>query len=267
MLSGHANLDEFASRWESDEWVVFHGTSNHAAQKIREEGFSFSNSVYSKVDFLRLEEVFRLATDCKLISRERDYAQLAALNDFRDSDAKPIYFAESCLRAARYASRECAGGETLSWMLSALRRIGAIIDRDQEASVLELTRQQWQTYIQSMPSGMVKPNIVEELTRAEFALAELRTKWPLLADLKTRLESVDREFEHGVVFAVRIEPADRALLRLRGNNGGLEFHGNFPSSRIVDELTIPITYVHPVREDPKRIRFFDGPIFRMLSGS
>ena len=103
----------FPSEICDDLWMVYHGTSSIFEQDIDKHGLCWRPNLASKAEVQSIVTIFE-----KMAWAGRHNGGLPVLkpftlqHDLRTSTIKPIYLAESSLRALTFATYEFAGGET-----------------------------------------------------------------------------------------------------------------------------------------------------------
>ena len=104
----------FSDEIDTDEWIMFHGTSGFNAERIERDGFISlpGTSLYEQMQ--RVAAVFKNMNWCG--ESGGGYSVLKAFSldhDFSERGRSPLFFAETSVRALLYASRNFAGGEKL----------------------------------------------------------------------------------------------------------------------------------------------------------
>lgn len=220
-----------------DPWVLYHGTSGLAEPQIESQGLCCSSPAFEKPELEAVDSVFE-----SLQWNGRTAASRAVLNpftlghDFGDSSSKPTYFAECAYRALTFATRDFAGGEAARALRYSFDELWEFLNDEQvsEPHLQRLLREseEWRQY------GVTSPN------PAPADLEDVRRRLESLDYLRSRAIQFWERHPHGVVYAVRFQPADLDEMSYH-NSMGVKCFKTVPSDRIVGKTRIPSEYAKP----------------------
>lgn len=256
-----------------DPWILFHGTTNFSESDIEGQGFTWRAIYYDRQDVEAVVSIFQtldwggLGTDAFLALKAYSIAI-----DFESGEAKPTFFSDCAEATIGYTRRYRVGGETAGCLLYALQNLEAFLEdknireefrRARFARLLNMVgvvdiprrfstlnprmataadcvaladyleeRVGHRFIFSSLSAGSAEP---EPYVPWEEDLEWLESRVRSLAALKKNLEQLERNYTHGVVYAVRFEKGDSNLMRDL-NNGlshGFAHYGAIPPDRIV----------------------------------
>ena len=208
----------------ADPFVLYHGTSGPAAERISVEGFCWPSAAISQVDVRRVLAVYG-ALDWGGEDRG-GWLVLKAYSDgwdFRNGPSKQIYFAENRHRASLYAELDFAGGETAR----GVRR--AIADLNRLATVPDVFAR-YVDRLRVRESKVTAPS-------AEWIQSQLST----LHDLANRVSRLQEVHTHGSIFAVRFDESDLPTLEYNKMHGIMSYQ-RVPPSKIVGIEEVALDY-------------------------
>lgn len=210
----------FEDSVEDDLWIAYHGTSSVSGEEIERRGFEW-RPTFSRND---VEQVVTLFEHMAWAGKRP--AGLAVLrpftlqHDFDRADSKPVFFAETSLRAARFATRDFAGGETAR----ALR-----------ACELDL-----RDYL--VDPGIWRPcSLLATKPACQPSQTDVQARFEALEPILARARQCLETFTGGIVYAVRFRPDDLPSLRY-SKTMGLKLHRRLSGERIASKASIPVTF-------------------------
>lgn len=229
-----ANRRLFPDEIDTDEWVIFHGTSGFNSKSIERNGFDPMGVVVS------FDQIRRVVALFKRLNWSGDdqggYPVLSAFSlnhDFQDSDRNLLYFAETSMRALLYATRNFSGGEKLRSLRRAFGDLHSYLNdpnvREQHRKLLEAS------YNEMHLMGFDAP-LPEEVD-----LVSLREDLADLSDVRRIADDALLRHDHGVVYAIRILQDDVKNLRLNPAMG-IEATARIFPERIVGKVIVPAVY-------------------------
>lgn len=219
-----------------DPWIVYHGTSGALEADIDANGIRPAQSVVSADVIRRVVGVFkRLRWDGM---HGGGYPALSGYSTFDVDHGRPVFLAESALRAATYADLDYAGGEAVRALRHAFDDLETLLSVRRSAS--HESEEEW-------------PEVSEETRRLVLeTILDLR-------ELRESIRSTREAHKHGVVYAVRLEPRD--LVRVtHDKKAGLMFHGEIAPDRRVAKALLPPRFEQRPGGDAQRSRFFMQPV-------
>jgi len=160
----------------------------------------------------------------------RRIAGVLASPRLRPQTRKAIFLAETSIRAALYASREWAGGETARALRYAFKDLRSYLTsedvdrehyaRQEDVCIDLLTRE-------GLPSPVIRVN-----------LAWLREAVARLASLEVRCQGLLEAYTHGVIYAIRLTP-DRLTGVIRPGGGmGIRVFRRISQTEIVGKVRL-----------------------------
>lgn len=225
-----------------DDWVLYHGTSELYSASIESVGLGHHGGTppyWADVQsFISYWEDFG--------PQSRAFASLAAFS--RDTDSiRPVSFAVTFLRAARYAVHE-PGGETLRLFRDSIEQISEELqDIDRAAQRLHkerarLLRLATRAGFESEAAFDAAQNGMRGFSSIDRALEVLREPDLPLEELeRSRARYASSREEHApVVYVVRLREADASQIRRGSGGGGFEinYRGVVPPARLLARVAI-----------------------------
>ncbi len=287
----------FLGIFDSDPWVGFHGTSNHAVQAIEQHGFQWQEATYS------LEEVDCLLQIFDALFWEGSLEGRGVLATFTQSDFasggsekhKAVYFGESSYRSLLYSKPDWAGGESVGAIrrafndldeflvtrslrdracreafasLSALVQ-GAIPLANRPSDLEAPTAEEVCAFRRFLKSRGIHTQLVGRPTAAEPVVpseAWVRSRLSALESLRHRAEGIRNTYTHGVVYAVRFCEADVPFMGY--SSGGLLSRRPIPRDRIIAKAIVePKVYeVHRRGRAPSGLDPHTETVLRAMEG-
>lgn len=211
--SGTLFPDEIAA----DLWIAFHGTSSAASAGIETMGWASHRPSVTKTEVEAIDRIY-----AAMNWAGSDSGGLAVLRPFSlqhdfAGDESPTYFAEYDFRTLTFARPDFAGGEKVR----AVRR-----------SIADLERFLADADLQTSHTGR---------SGTPVDLAWLRAQVDLLQPLRVACERTARGFAHGVVYAVRFEPADLSRVEFH-TTMGIKVIGRVRPQQIVAKVEVPADF-------------------------
>lgn len=229
-----ANRRLFADEIDSDEWVIFHGTSGFNAESIERNGFDPMSVVVSFDQIRRVVALFKRLNWCE--GDPGGYAILMSFSlkyDFQASDRSPLFLAETSMRALLYATRDFSGGEKLRSLRRAFDDLNSYLNdprvREQHGASLEAS------YNEMHLMGFDAP-LPEEVD-----LDLLREDLADLSDVRRIANDALLRHDHGVVYALRFREDDVENLRWNPSMG-IEATARIAPATIVGKVIVPADY-------------------------
>ena len=255
-----------------DLWIAYHGTSSIFEQDIDKTGLHWNTNIGSKEDVKYIVNIFKRMSWCG--NHQGGFAVLSAFSlnhDFANADAKPIFLAESSLRALTFATHDFAGGETARALRHCFEDLHQylISPKLREQHIGALWRQAKSTIAIPIPQSLENlsdTNVRNEHFRALWAyylergvpsealgappqetdLVWLQNELTHHADLEKRCATAHAGHEFGLVYAVKFSEADLALLDYHPTMG-LKAHLPISAEKLVAKVRVP-----------KNCRAYDG---------
>ena len=254
----------FNKKYRSDNWILYHGTSNLSEERIESDGFSGKSPLFS------LEEIRRVCAIFKKLGWGGSPEGYSILGSFAQFDfdnvgsdaATSISFSEISWQACLYASPERIGGEAATGMRNALDHIQKfILDRAIQQDHLwyisnELVQHPALKGVDvgaSVTHPMKKEAVAYEQylelhklcsTKAQIGppLPEPSGEWLREAvgacdELVERAEAQRRNYQYGCVYAVRFCESD--VDSMGEDNAGPWVNTIIPPDRIVAKAILP----------------------------
>jgi len=118
----------FDGYFQSEQGVLYHGTSNLSESQIETDGFGFSSNLVSKEDIFNICRVFKRLY---FAGEGEGYGVLASYSwnrfEANDRDFLPTHFS-TCSDVYRYTLPDVAGGETIAAVIDSKRELNLFID-------------------------------------------------------------------------------------------------------------------------------------------
>lgn len=228
-----------------DPWVLYHGTSSLHEARIEAEGLRPGSSTFTKAELSSVLEVFERMNWSGRSHGSRAVLQPYSVNyDFNQERGKPVFLTEQSGRAARYASKGCAGGEIAMTLRCCFDELDEYLHDSgvREGHKADM-RLDWDD---AMSTG----RLPRPPAPMEADLDELTASLEGLRSVRERAEAALLEYQYGIVYAVRI--AREALPGLGGNPsmGVMAFAPLLPDT-LIAKVRVPADYVwHPDDTDP-----------------
>lgn len=229
----------FDSSIEDDPWIVFHGTAGHNERSIEEHGFSdrfrqlYLNEIRQLVAVFDAMDWGGLQFDSLAILKP-----FSLQHDFAGTQGSAIFFSTTSLWAICYATRRMSGGEKYHAVRCALDDLDAYLV---DAEVREEHHSHMQAKFAYLTQGNADRDTLERNRPRHVDLEWLAGQVAGLQELRRMVFAATSMHTHGVVYAVRIEPADAEHL-LWNHHMGIELRGEIPSGRIVRKARIDASF-------------------------
>lgn len=232
----------------NDPWLLFHGTSNLNKQGIDDNGLQPNQSFFKKEELEKVVAIFDKLHWCG--EHQGGFAVLKPFSlghDFNQEEGKPIYLAESVLRASLYASKEFSGGEVCRALYYCFQDLRNYIAN-------ENTREMHHKQLNYDPAHLRVP--LDSLPTLEWLIKAVEE----LEYLESRVKNVRNNYEHGLIYAIRLNPKNISNVEYKRGGMGIKCFRAVNKCEIVDIFEIPATYEHESQEDlqRRRARLMDG---------
>lgn len=277
----------FEKQYFSDPWAAYHGTSSINEHSIEEQGLQWSNLKYSRSDIALVTSLFEKL--CWFGAKSDGLTVLLTYTqydfDYSESkNTKPVYFAESSMRALRYAQHSWAGGETARALRIAFEELGRYRDDDEfrrnqiaksymmlkdrlhcrlpkhldlkENDIYEHSqiRELWDHFagygcrFSIIPDKVANPPVVYE---KQWLVDQLNA----LEHLREKVFSMRDDYLYGVIYVVRFDEQDIPYLRY-SDSGGLISLRSIPPTKLVSKARIHVSEGQglPLFTDEERMR-------------
>lgn len=217
---------------ERNQNIVYHGTSGIHEAKIDAEGFCWSDRILTRQDFRQVVETFRtLRWEFTLLPVLSSWS---LENGFTADGQKGICFEVCSNKAAYYATRKNAGGESFYAVRECLNALDKYFnDRDYRMKERELYQ-----------SGELEYVIFSDfdcpLAMSDDELAAI------IANLTTIREKAFKLLEEhscGIVYAVDFKSFQPDKVETRGSVGYV-VNAPVPASAIVAKVRLPADFKH-----------------------
>jgi len=181
---------------QDDPWLMFHGSSNVFEDEVLSEGLSATGAKFSRQELLGVAKIFEALSWAG--EHPGGYAVLRPFSFDHDSAherGRPIYLAESALRAANFATADFSGGEICRALHYSFADIRRYIDD-------EGLREEHARKCEARP-GMAR------LSRGELPSVDfVRQSLADLSEIRDKVAQIRSQYEYGVVYALRITVED-----------------------------------------------------------
>ena len=238
----------FPQEIEDDPWIAFHGTTSSHEDSIDNRGLTPAALRVTKDEVVSVVAIFE-----SLHWAGRSHGAFAVLkpfsldHDFATSDSKPIFLAETSLRAATFATQDFAGGETMRALRYAIDDLRDYChDADLRAAHLRRLKAEYE----HLEGTRFYPDFIRETD-----LYELGKRLRALDDLRSRCWADFENHSHGVVYALRFTPDDAANIEYH-QTMGLKAWAPLPSRYIVGKVRVSCDWRPPLFQQAARDRYF-----------
>lgn len=230
---------------ETDPWLLFHGTSGEVGSRIERQGLTPAGNGISRDVIARIvaiyDELHWAGTDAGGFGILKPFS---LDHDFYFSGRKPTYLAESSWRAALFATADFAGGESCRALRRALGDLELLLasPATREQRLKHLQREYEHLEGTDLYSDYVRPVDLDWLADHLTLLRPLSIQWnrPL------------ERFNHGVVYAVRLEPSDLPDVEYH-HPMGLKLFTALDPDRLIAKVHVPPDWKHFPRSDDRRL--------------
>jgi hypothetical protein len=228
----------FPSEIAADSWVLCHGTSSFAEAEIDAHGLRPGTALFERRDIQEVVAVFRdLDWYGRPFSMSRNVLEQWSLRyDLGHAEGKPTYLAASAKRAMTYATQDFAGGEAARAMRQSFVDLTAYLN---DPSVREKHRKRVQNEIDSRTLRDASRSSTPRLSPMDLEWLEKRLM--ALAPIAERAKAIRNNFEHGVVYAVRLDERDLTYLK-DGGPMGIKAFAPIEKDKLVAKVRILPTH-------------------------
>jgi hypothetical protein len=238
MMSHH--LDELVPNYvQMDPWLIFHGTSNIYDEKISVRGLVPGESPFCIEDLQQVAEIYeRLRwAGC----HTGGYAALKPFSlghDFANEKGKPLYLAESALRASLYASKDFAGGEICRALDYCLKDLDLYLSDEQ-------IREEHAEELEARPGISYVPR--SSIASPESVMSKVKD----LSNLKSQVRAIRQSYQYGLIYALRIDKNNLSDFELFGGMG-IKCFRTIANDEIEAVYKLPGNFEWVSRMDEKR---------------
>ncbi|WP_252259817.1 hypothetical protein [Erythrobacter aurantius] len=246
----------FSADIETDDWVLFHGTSSSGAAAIEKHGLHPHAGAATKET---VDRVLAVVSAIDWISPAASSLMSYSQGFDLAHGGSPLFLAESSLRAARYASDDFAGGEKLSRIRKTIDDLARFLEdedlRDQHYASKVRTYEKYQRVMHPDQLESLRPKIVD--------LGWLSAQLAALEDIRIIADEARVRHSNGVVFAFRFD-ADDVKHMVRHQSMGIMTMRPIPPTKIIASTSVPKDFDCGPRNDRYRLLFLDKAIASAL---
>ena len=217
--------------------------------RIEHEGLRGAVEGLRKADLIRVLEIFYRMQWSGIHLDGFPVLSVFSMNDFEGPETKPIYLAETDVRALLYATPDRAGGEACMAMRHCFDDLHAFLTtEDIRRGYYERPSEFACKWIDDERGRHLVCYLVEPHLPAEVDLVSLRSA---LAELESvRAHCVDAFANHfyGLVYAILFKPDDLDMIRVsnRASGGaGIEAISIIPPDRLLGKVVVPVSLSEP----------------------
>ena len=221
---------------ESDQWVIFHGTSGANAKGIERDGFTWGGGTVTKSAIISIIDVFeamKWTPPCYSVLKS-----FSLDHDFGESEASAIYFAETSRRALLYATRLFAGGEKLYAVRNSINQLHCYL------SDPEVRKEHWEImereYRFLLKNNALNPDASRPIEVDNVWLSSQITSLEKIQDIAF---NAYEQHDHGVIFAVKLDTCDINTLTI-DRAMGIASNSSIKPQNIVGKVIIPGSYIY-----------------------
>jgi hypothetical protein len=220
-----------------DPYVLYHGTSSIHEAEIDRDGLRPSHPQFQREEVAAVARLFQL-----LSWRGRSAASRAVLepfslqHDFSEDKGRAVHFGEGVLCAIQYSAARNAGGEVANALRCSFDDLWAYatdesIRADHRVHIAECVSRLGS--LNAHPDSYPQP--------PSIGVEQLVSELGRLEPLRRSARSCERDFTHGVVYAVRFSVDDLPLLE-HDSFMGTRCYGPIPPHRLLAKMHVPRAY-------------------------
>ncbi len=226
----------FPQNIESDDWVIYHGTSGFNSAAIENQGFGTAAVAVNEGSMRRVVEIYKRMKWDGISGGGLGVLEPFSLGHDITAEGKRItFFAERSRRALLYASLDFAGGEKLRAMRVALSELDTYLN---DASLRQYHADQMSSQYEDLETLNACAETLDAVRPVEVDLEWLRNELvELRLEHEVAFNAAERHRE-GVVYAIKMLPQDVAELVYNGFMG-IETTATIPASRIIAKVIVP----------------------------
>jgi len=224
---------------ESDEWVIFHGTSGCNAESIEKYGIEPGNILVTSDHIQKVTKIFEKLKWCG--NDGGGYAILKSFSlghDFGSNTKSLLYFAETSVRALLYATHDFSGGEKMRSLRRAFKDLESYLYDVQIREEHYAAMQREFDYLLSCNASL--PDL-DRVRPVDVDLEWLETSLHNTAGIFRLVQDVYDHHDHGVVYAIKV--AQKSVADFKWHSAmGVETYSKIPPSSIIGKVIIPRDY-------------------------
>ena len=219
----------------------YHGTSGQYEEPIEKNGFKKVGGEREIKGAQRLAEIYRkLRWDGLRLAGFSTLKKRVEGGDYDNPARSLIYFGESSFRALTYATREYAGGERSRTLRHSFHDLRVYLSNPEARRKHRYTLKKYGK----------KPGLT---------LAEIHARLEDIGDLEEIARAPWENHTHGVIYAIRIKPADVHFLTMT-DWAGIESFENLPRTAIIAKTLVPKNFVfNEWSTHERQVDFFEDP--------
>ena len=240
----------FPKKISNNLWIVYHGTSSLSEDSIEQNGLNRNQSNYSKYDIQKIIDIYEKIDWTGIDQGGFMVLKSFTMNyDFKDSNKKSIFLAESSNRALLYATNDFAGGETARAIRKSIYDLQRYSKENSIRSNHMLYRikeyKQSLNHLHSLP----KPQ--------EIDLDCLNRDIENVSEVFQRTENLYNTYKYGLIYAVKLSKND--VKDITYNNMGIVVNKNLNFNTLVGKIKVPKEYIYRRYNDRKKLEVMLNP--------
>lgn len=224
----------FPDNIDDDVWTVFHGTSGFYGESIERQGFGAT----PPVSFAQLQQVAAVFDKMRWEGGSA-YACLSSYSIKHDHDSGELpsgrcFFDPASHKAMRFSLKNYAGGEKLMLLRACFEKLDSYLG---DPKVREQHVVNWKDnpYFAASDGSKRIPQLCEQ---PNVDLGWLAGELAKLAPIREKAFRPLIQYDHGIVYAVRMTPEDVPTLR-SCNSAGIDSTKPIPPSKIIAKAIVP----------------------------
>jgi hypothetical protein len=224
---------------QTDQWLLFHGSSNIYEDSISKNGLRPEQSQFEIEDLQKVESLYeRLHWSGTHMGGFGVLKPYSIMHDYGHQKGKPLYLAESAQRASLYSTKDFAGGEICRALHYCLVDLSKYINeeyvREEHAIQLERQPEQYRVERSAIPKLKWVAHEVEKLS-----------------EIKNKVESIRNSYDYGLIYVLRLDV--EKLSEIQGHRSmGIKSFRSISQVEVVDKYIFPASFQEPFGEDEKR---------------
>jgi hypothetical protein len=226
----------FSDEIDSDEWIMFHGTSGYNAESIERDGFTFRSDRISREQIQRVTNIYeRMKWFGESSGGYTVLKPFSLDHDFLRGERSLLFFAETSLRALLHATRDFSGGEKLRALRIAFGDLGSYLRQE------DVRRRHQERMHENFRRYKSLNAQIDSAQPVDVDLDWLRNEIASLKDVRQLAELAYQRHDHGVVYALGMTP--NTLEDLQWNDSmGIESAIPISPTKIVAKVVVPPEY-------------------------
>jgi len=239
----------FPAHIADDSWLLYHGTSFSCESAIEHEGLRGADKGLRKADIISVLEIFYRMQWAGINLDGFPVLSVFSMNDFGAAATKPIYLAETDVRALLYATTDRAGGEACMAMRNCFDDLNLFLTKEEcRREFYDRPSDVEFTWVEDERGRRLARCFVEPQSREHVDLVWLRSALAELEPVRALCMDAIANHRYGLVYAIQFKPDQLDLVRVssRASGGaGIEAIAIVPPSMLLGKVVVPASLTEP----------------------